>query len=169
MNRDLYLLDFHQKFYYFGVPNQKLESILKKLKVIFVYIFLPFLLIQLIPINRDNPTFEKSVTLEAPPEILSILKNSCYDCHSNETNWPFYSYIAPVSWLVARDVSRGREYLNFSEWNSLSNTKKEIKKEEIIEEISLDLMPMPLYVITHPSASLNKEKKLALKNWLTGR
>jgi hypothetical protein len=134
-----------------------------------LYVVVPFVLIQFVPVEKTNPTFEKANELIAPPNVKSILKTSCYDCHSNETTWPFYSYIAPISWIVARDVSLGREELNFSEWNKLDNDKKNHKKEEIVEEISLDSMPVPIYLITHPSAMLSNEEKIILKHWATGR
>jgi hypothetical protein len=70
--------------------------------------------------------------------------------------------------LVVRDVQRGRKDLNFSEWYNLALKKREIKKEEIIEEISLDLMPMPIYLLTHPSAKLSREEKITIKNRLKG-
>ena len=130
---------------------------------------IPFLLIQVITVERENPPVDDTLALIAPPEIMAILKNSCYDCHSNETEWPFYSSVAPVSWLVYRDVKFGREDLNFSEWNNLSEKDKNRKKEEIIEEISRDTMPIPIYLIAHFSASLSADDKLQLKNWLTGR
>ena len=132
-------------------------------------VLVPLLLIQFVTIDKKNPPVDNTITLSAPPEVISILKNSCYDCHSHETKWPFYSYIAPASWLVARDVDFGREDLNFSEWEKLSDSDKNHTKEEIIEEISRDTMPIPIYLITHPSASLSNEDKLLLKNWLTGR
>ena len=103
--------------------------------------------------------------LKAPSEVKTILKNSCYDCHSNQTNWPFYSYIAPVSWLVSRDVNKGRNNLNFSEWNNLSIEKINKIKDEIAEEISEDEMPLPIYVFIHSDASLSNEQKLVIKNW----
>lgn len=142
---------------------------MKKIKLVLLYVLVPFLLIQLIPIDRENPPIDNSKSLVAPTKVMSVLKNSCYDCHSNETEWPFYSYIAPVSWLVHRDVKSGREELNFSEWNNLSDDKREHKKEEIIEEISRETMPLPIYLLTHPSASLDNNDKLLIKNWLTGR
>jgi len=132
-------------------------------------VLIPLVLIQLIPVNRENPEVDKNLALSAPAEVKLVLKTSCYDCHSNETNWPAYSYIAPISWLVTRDVKFGREELNFSEWNKLDESKMEKKKKEIIEEISRDTMPMPIYLITHPSAKLSEGDKLLLKNWLTGR
>lgn len=142
---------------------------MKKTKIILFSVIIPFLLIQFITVEKKNPLVDITKALSAPPEVMSILKNSCYDCHSNETEWPFYSYIAPVSWLVYRDVKFGRNDLNFSEWNKLTEEDKEKLKDEIIEEISRDTMPIPIYIITHPTASLNANEKLILKNWLTGR
>ena len=145
------------------------ERKMKKKSIILMSVLVPLLLIQLITVDKKNPPVDSTITLTAPLEVISILKNSCYDCHSHETEWPFYSYIAPVSWLVARDVDFGREDLNFSEWNRMTKSDKDHAKEEIMEEISRDTMPMPIYIVTHPSASLSKEDKLLLKNWLTGR
>ncbi len=142
---------------------------MKKKSIILMSVLVPLLLIQVITVDKENPPVDARIALSAPPEVISILKNSCYDCHSNETEWPFYSYIAPVSWLVYRDVKFGREDMNFSEWKKLSDSDRNHTKEEIIEEISRDTMPIPIYLITHPSASLSKEDKLLLKNWLTGR
>lgn len=142
---------------------------MKRTKIIFLSILIPFLLIQFITVERKNPSVDNTLALSAPPKVMSILKNSCYDCHSNETEWPFYSYVAPVSWLVYRDVKLGREDLNFSDWNNMTEKEKIKAKEEIIEEISRDTMPMPIYLITHPSASLSADDKLLIKNWLTGR
>ena len=142
---------------------------MKRVKLILLYVVVPFILIQFIPVEKTNPSFDKANELIAPPNVISILKTSCYDCHSNETIWPFYSYVAPVSWIVTRDVTLGREDLNFSEWNKLSNDKKNHKKEDIVEEISLDSMPIPIYLITHPSATLSNDERIILKNWATGR
>ncbi len=70
--------------------------------------------IQLVPVKRSNPPVEFEV--EAPADVHAILERACYDCHSNRTRWPWYSSVAPVSWLVARDVRRGRKELNFTDW-----------------------------------------------------
>jgi hypothetical protein len=142
---------------------------LKRTKIILLSVIIPFLLIQFITVEKKNPPVDNTIALTAPPKVMSILKNSCYDCHSNETEWPLYSYIAPVSWLVYRDVKFGRDDLNFSEWNNLSEKEKDKTKDEIIEEISRNTMPVPIYLITHPSASLSADDKLLIKNWLTGR
>ena len=80
-------------------------------------VLLVFLLIaQFITVQRTNPPLKED--LAAPPHIKTLLRRACYDCHSNETRWPWYTYIAPVSWLILHDVERGRQELNFSEWGS---------------------------------------------------
>jgi len=139
-----------------------------KIKRSFILISLVaiFVLIQLIPVERKNPPINNELNLKAPPEIITILEESCFDCHSNQTNWPFYSYIAPVSWLVAHDVEEGRGHLNFSEWNQLPIEKMQKIKEELIEEISQDKMPLPIYLITHSGAKLTDEQKMKLKVWV---
>ena len=148
---------------------KKVERSLKKAYIISLSVLIPFLLIQFITVEKENPPVDNTLTLTAPPKVMSILKNSCYDCHSNETVWPFYSHVAPISWIVYRDVKFGRDDLNFSEWNKMEEKDKNHKREEIIEEISRDTMPIPIYLIAHPSASLSANDKLLLKNWLTGR
>ena len=125
-----------------------------------------FMFIQLIPVNRENPTTNKELEIKALPQIMIILKGSCYDCHSNQTNWPIYSYIAPVSWLVAHDVEEGRAELNFSEWYNLPVDRRIRKKDKIVEEVSEDKMPLPIYLFTHSDAKLTDEQKMRLKQWV---
>ncbi|MDH5429724.1 MAG: heme-binding domain-containing protein, partial [Nitrospirota bacterium] len=78
--------------------------------------------IQFIPVNRTNPPMEEEIV--ALPDVKAILKRACYDCHSNETIWPWYSQVAPASWLLAWDVAEGREELNFSTWNRYTQKKR---------------------------------------------
>lgn len=122
-----------------------------------------FVLIQLIPVDRNNPPITGEINV--PLEVKNILQRSCYDCHSNQTDWPFYSYVAPVSWLVARDVREGRKELNFSEWNKYDAKKRNKKYKETYKEIKDGEMPMKIYLITHPSADLNENEKQIIKNW----
>ena len=86
------------------------------------------LVIQVIQPRRTNPPTVESRGLaahvEVPPEVQKILKRSCYDCHSNETVWPWYSYVAPVSWYVAHDVSVGRSHVNLQNWEAQQNEKE---------------------------------------------
>ncbi|GJL62938.1 MAG: hypothetical protein NPIRA04_15920 [Nitrospirales bacterium] len=120
-------------------------------------------LIQLIPVTQSNPAVIKEV--DAPPHIQSILKRACYDCHSHETVWPWYSQVAPASWLLAWDVQEGREELNFSIWNQYVSKKKDKKLKEIAEEIDEGDMPPWFYLPLHPEAQLSSQDKHQLREW----
>jgi hypothetical protein len=106
--------------------------------------------------------------LNIPANVESILQRSCYDCHSNHTKWPWYSNIAPVSWLVTADVVGGRKKMNFSNWGKLSLSKQSIKLENICEEITEGEMPLPQYLLIHKEAELRKEDKDILCSWAKG-
>jgi hypothetical protein len=120
-------------------------------------------LIQLIPLDRHNPPVESDISTS--PEVKAVLRRACYDCHSNETVWPWYSRIAPVSWLLARDVQEGREALNFSLWNQY-NTKKQMKKlKESWKEVERGSMPPWVYTVLHPNAYLSAQDQALLRQW----
>jgi hypothetical protein len=119
--------------------------------------------IQFIPVQRDNP--EATAELEAPPLVLEVLKRSCYDCHSYETKWPWYSYVAPVSFLIADDVAEAREHMNFSEWNRLSRSEKAEEAEEIWEHVEKNEMPLKRYLLMHKEASLSGADMKILMDW----
>jgi len=123
--------------------------------------------IQFIPVERTNPPI--SLDIGAPDNISNILRTSCYDCHSNETNWPWYSHIAPVSFLVASDVKDARKNLNFSEWDKYSSNKQSELLEEMIEEIEKEEMPLTSYTFTHPNAKLDPYRINLLKDWVSSR
>ncbi len=137
-------------------------SVSKTLRVLYVVLGL-LILIQLIPVNRDNPPVTGE--FDEDLQVRDIFRQSCYDCHSNTTNWPWYSYVAPVSWLVASDVHEGREHLNFSSWQQLSEEKKEHARKEIWEEVEEGEMPMPIYLVTHSEATLTEDDKAVLYEW----
>jgi len=122
--------------------------------------------IQFIPVDRSNPS--AGGELMESTELKTILKRSCYDCHSNETIWPWYSYVAPVSWLVADDVKEGREHLNFSDWQNIEHRKIGKVKNEIWEEVSEEAMPLWQYRILHPEAKLSERDKQILRDWTGG-
>ena len=120
--------------------------------------------IQFIPVDRTNPPVETEV--RATVEVRQVLRRACYDCHSNETIWPWYSRIAPVSWLVARDVREGREELNFSTWNR-PTTKERIKAlHESQETVEEGEMPLWFDIPTHPQARLSVQDRSVLRAWL---
>lgn len=117
-----------------------------------------FLLIQLVPYGRAhaNPPVVQEPQWDSP-ETRALAQRACFDCHSNETVWPWYSNIAPVSWLVQRDTDEGRQKLNFSEWG-----RGEQEVDEIFEVVKEGEMPLPIFLITHPEARFNDLEKQAL-------
>lgn len=132
---------------------------MKKLLIIFAVIIVG---IQFIPVDRSNPPVTSDIS--TPPNVKAILKKACYDCHSNETNWVWYTKIAPVSFLVAGDVSNGRRHLNFSEWDKYAGKESKVK-EEIWEEVRDEKMPLWQYKLIHSEAKLTLEEKDILRNW----
>jgi len=134
------------------------------LKKILIILAVLFVAIQFIPVDRSNPPV--TAELDAPSDITAVLRTSCYDCHSNETNWPWYAYVAPVSFLVAGDVNDGRKRLNFSEWDKYDIQKREKKLEEIVELAELGEMPLSIYTLVHPNAKLDPLRVKILKDWV---
>jgi len=116
-----------------------------------------FVLIQFVPYGRahDNPPVTKQAAL--PPAAQKVMLTSCGDCHSNLTTWPWYSNVAPASWLVQKDVDEGREKLNFSEWD-----KPQPGLDEIVEQVDSGEMPPTKFTLLHPSAKLTSSEKAAL-------
>jgi hypothetical protein len=127
------------------------------------------LAIQLVPVNRSNPTVDQSrpiyTTLPVPNSVKAVFERSCEDCHSNQTAWPWYSYVAPVSWVVAHDVHEGRKKMNFSEWGSYSAQRKEDRLEEICEQVTNADMPDRKYAIFHRSARPTSQERDAVCQW----
>ena len=128
-----------------------------------------FIVIQLIPSNRpadSNVQLPENTQIQnADNEVMTILKTSCFDCHSNQTQYRWYAHVAPVSWLIARDVSKGREALNFSEWSTYNKRKIVRKLGDIKEQIVKDEMPMRIYTLMHPDAKLTGSQKKLITDW----
>lgn len=122
-----------------------------------------FAAIQFVPVDRTNPPIETEIF--APAEVRSILRRACYDCHSNETRWPWYSRVAPVSWLVASDVHEARATMNFSAWNRLEPSRQIKKQRKCWKEVEQGEMPLWSYGPLHPSSALTDDERLVLKNW----
>lgn len=119
--------------------------------------------IQLVPVSRDNPP--EPAPIVTPVEVREVLETSCYDCHSNLTRWPWYSRVAPVSWLIGRDVTEGRDELNFSEWGDYSARRQNHKLEEVEEKVTEKEMPLKLYLPLHPDARLTEAEAETLIEW----
>jgi mono/diheme cytochrome c family protein len=120
------------------------------------------LVIQLVPYGRDhrNPPVTSEPTWDAP-ETRALARQACFDCHSNETEWPAYSRVAPVSWLIQRDVAKGRAVLNFSEWQRPQEEAKEAAEEVLEGE-----MPLRMYQLMHAHARLSVAEREQLARGL---
>jgi hypothetical protein len=121
------------------------------------------LAIQLVPVERSNPPVEGE--MPAPPEVREVLRRACYDCHSNETVWPWYSRVAPVSWLLARDVGEGRRELNYSRWSSYSPKRQAKLRKETWKEVDEGEMPPWYYLPMHPAARLGEADRVLLRDF----
>ena len=139
------------------------------MKKIVIIILILIAAIQFITIDKENPTadFNKDfIQITNPPEeFAQIIKSSCYDCHSYHTKYPWYSNVAPVSWLLKNHVEDGRKHLNFSIWTDYKEAKKNHKIEECIEVIESEEMPMKGYILLHDEADLTPEQRKRLTTW----
>jgi|WetSurMetagenome_2_1015567.scaffolds.fasta_scaffold67390_2 hypothetical protein len=124
---------------------------------------------QLIRPNQTNPKIDPAMTFDelgkSIPEVASIVQRVCSNCHSNSTVWPWYSHVAPASWLIASDVRGAREHLNFSEWGLLSPNKSLRMIEAACDEVKAGDMPPWYYRLMHPEAKLTDKDVSTLCNW----
>src|SRR5215469_9669745 len=120
--------------------------------------------IQLVPSGVINPASKGEVS--APPEIHDTLRRSCYDCHSNQTQWPWYTNVAPFSWVVARDIEVGRRQLNFSEWGTYYPGTRRRKLQWMGRALEQKVMPPPLYQLIHPASRLSPQDREQLRRWI---
>jgi len=133
------------------------------LRYVLIGLGIALVVIQLIPVERSNPPV--TALVDAPEEVLTTLRRSCWDCHSNETEWPWYSYVAPVSFRVSQHVRMGREHVNFTEWDSYDAEELDEAFEEIAEEIEKDGMPLSDYLLVHRKAKLTTADRERLISW----
>ena len=127
------------------------------------------IVLQVIPSNRPETNLKNPNDLlmnnQIPTEVATMLRNACYDCHSNESQFPWYAYVAPVSYLVNRDIREAREHLNFSEWEGLDATKKLKLLGKIGDEVGEGEMPLKIYPPLHPKARLSDEDRQKIVDW----
>jgi hypothetical protein len=138
-------------------------------KKIWIVLIIIVIAIQFVPTGRpdaisNNPN-DILINNAVPDSVVSLLTTSCYDCHSNETVYPWYSYVAPVSWLISRDVNEGKRHMNFSEWESLDKMKKAEILDDLVDEVSDGGMPMLIYPLMHPEAKLTKADRQMIVDW----
>ena len=128
-----------------------------------------FIIIQFVPANLpENSTDLSSDIINTeiiPDDVKLILKKACYDCHSSQTVYPWYSKVAPVSWLVAKDTREGREELNLSQWSEMSKRKKIKTLSDMAEEVEKKNMPLKIYTVIHKDAILSDEEITTFTSW----
>ncbi len=145
-----------------------MKKIIKKILIIGSVIFL---LIQLYQPAR-NLAYEQDLTANftkvytVPENVKTILRTSCYDCHSNNTNYPWYSYIQPVRMVMESHINEGKENLNFNEWGNYSSRKQNNKLDRIVKQIKSDEMPLSSYTLIHRNAILTPTQKKEVINWI---
>jgi len=122
-----------------------------------------FVALQFIPVERTNPPVTGLV--DAPEDVLTTLRRSCWDCHSNETEWPWYAYVAPMSLRVSQHVWMGREHVNFTEWDGYDAEERDEAYEEIAKEIDRGGMPLKDYLLVHRNAKLTTSDRERLVSW----
>ncbi|QIG89220.1 heme-binding domain-containing protein [Chryseobacterium sp. POL2] len=136
------------------------------MKKIITVLLVAFIMIQFFPIDKTNPEINPKMdfvnTKQPPVAIAKILKTSCYDCHSNETRYPWYASIAPSSWFLKKHIDEGRKKLNFSTWATYEPKRQLHKLDENIEMLEKDEMPLESYILGHPDAKLTTESKKLL-------
>lgn len=138
------------------------------MKKFLLFLLVIFIGIQFVPMNvpAEVPT-KAEEELQAPEEVHAILKRACFDCHSNHTNFPWYSSIAPASWFTKMHVKEGREHMNFSTWANYDDEKKLKYLQKIPKAINNDKMPLPSYLLVHSEAKLSDEDKKVVSDWAT--
>lgn len=143
---------------------------MKALKIIAVVLLVVFVGIQFIPTNRNQsekiPPTDFMMVNNVPREVKSILMISCYDCHSNNTQYPWYNKVQPISWYLEGHIKDGKEELNFSDFGSYSDRMQKAKMRSIISQVEDGKMPLPTYTFLHPEAKLTAEEKQLLANWI---
>jgi hypothetical protein len=132
-------------------------------------VILALVVLQFFGPDTTNPPEDPSATIEAvaqPPKAVAVvLDRSCRDCHTNRTDWPWYSRVAPASILVAQDVKKGRAHLNFSEWRGLPSEITALKMSDVCTEVTRGEMPLWYYLPAHPHAKLSPEDVKTLCSW----
>ncbi len=141
----------------------------KALKILALIIFTGFIVIQFIRPDFTNPPVNAAETIEnsmqIPENVQKILTTSCKDCHSNETNYPWYSKIQPAAQFLKNHIEEGRAEMNLSIWNTYEPRKKKRKLEEVCEQVEIKEMPLPSYLWIHRDAKLSDDDTKTLCDW----
>ncbi len=143
-------------------------SIIKKTLLVLLIVFIGIQFIRPVR-NESGQVLSTDIikTLNVPDNVFNALKISCYDCHSNNTNYPFYTNIQPVGWMMNNHIKNGKDKLNFSDFGSYSRRRQISKLRSIISQIQDDKMPLSSYTIIHKDAVLTTENKTLIIDWLS--
>ncbi len=137
-------------------------------KSVGLILLIVFFVMSLLPYGeRSNPKTDPALALDAPKEVVEIFEYSCYDCHSNRTKWPWYSYVFPLSWSIKDHVKNGRTSLNFDIWNTYDEEKRQKLKFEIARRSGVT-MPLGQYLWFHKDAKIIQKEKETIQNWAYG-
>jgi len=143
---------------------------MKVLKIILLVVLLAFAGIQFIPTNRNQsdivPPTDLMEVYDVPEQVKVIFKTSCYDCHSNNTVYPWYNKIQPVSWIMQGHIKEGKSELNFNEFGSYSERRQKSKFKSILSQVKDGEMPLSSYTLMHREAKLSENEKKALEVWI---
>src|SRR5574341_1387874 len=127
--------------------------------------------IQFVGPEKTNPPVDAAQTIQAntqtTPEVAAIINRACRDCHSHQTQWPWHSHLAPVSWYLIDHVNDGRKHLNFSEWATYNPKRMSKKLEEMRDEVEQGAMPLKSYLLVHSEAKLSQDDIQKLGEWAT--
>ncbi|MBU0632054.1 heme-binding domain-containing protein [bacterium] len=132
------------------------------IKKIFFWVLGIAVLIQFIRPDFKNPKVDETLALHADAKVMGILKTSCYDCHSNETKYPWYHNLAPVSWVMSSHINDGRKALDFSNWANIDAEVKLKRLKRAKQLVNNELMPKSEYLLMHKDAGLDKDAKETL-------
>ncbi|WP_412559849.1 heme-binding domain-containing protein [Winogradskyella sp. MIT101101] len=144
---------------------------MKIVKIIAVVLLVAFVGIQFIPTTRNQsdtvPETDFMLVNNVPENIQNKLQVSCYDCHSNNTQYPWYNKVQPVAWFLEDHIKEGKAELNFNEWDSLSSRRKTSKLRSIIKQIENGEMPLDSYTLIHRDAKFSEAEAEEIINWVT--
>ena len=142
---------------------------MKWVKRFLILALLVLVVLQLVRPDKNDGGYDslKTFVTETTPtdEVTVILKTACYDCHTNQTKYPWYANVAPFSYWIDEHIEHGKGHLNFAEWGNYSDKRKDHKLEEVIEMVEEKTMPLPSYTWIHKDAILDEAQTAALINW----
>jgi len=144
----------------------------RRFRTILLILLLVIVLIQFLPVNRSVPQIDPSqdfiAVTHTSADLGRLIKDACYDCHSYETEYPWYSYVSPVSLWLQNHINEGREHLNFSIWATYPANRADHKLKEAVEHVKEKEMPLNSFMWMHPEARLTDTQRADLAAWFQG-